>query len=128
MKIELNHTIIQCRNKLESANFVAEILGLPPPKAFFHFLVLQTTNHASLDFLETEEQVTIQHYAFLVGEAEFDAIFARIQKKKVPYWADPRKQQPGEINQYFGGRGFYFEEPSGHYLEVITKPYDLAAK
>lgn len=124
MKIEFNHTIIHCRDKAESANFVAEILGLPPPTPFFHFLVLRTTNDASLDFLETNEKFMVQHYAFLVGDAEFDEIFGRIKNKKIQYWADPAKMKSGEINTHFGGRGFYFEEPSGNFLEVITRPYD----
>jgi hypothetical protein len=28
-----------------------------------------------------------------------------------------------EINHHDGGRGFYFEDPNGHFLEVITRPY-----
>ncbi|MEZ4749197.1 MAG: VOC family protein [Bdellovibrionota bacterium] len=126
MKVELNHTIVHCKNKRESAEFVAEILGLPKPFPFFHFLVIQTTNKASLDFFETNEEFTTQHYAFLVGEAEFDAIFERIKDKKITYWADPGKSQKNVINTHFGGRGFYFEEPSGNFLEVITQPYDYA--
>lgn len=128
MRVEFNHTIIHCKNKTESANFVAEILGLPKPIPFIHFLVLRTTNAASLDFIETNEPFMVQHYAFLVGDIEFDEIFERIKAKRIPYWADPAKKQLGEINTHFGGRGFYFEEPSGNFLEVITKPYDYSAK
>jgi hypothetical protein len=29
----------------------------------------------------------------------------------------------GEINRNDGGRGVYFDDPSGHFLEVLTKPY-----
>ena len=64
-----------------------------------------------------------QHYAFLVSEQEFDQIFGRIQARKVKYWADPGQKQEGEINHHFGGRGVYFEDPSGHLLEIITRPY-----
>lgn len=125
MAIELNHTIVNVRNKRESAIFVAEILGLAPPEAFFHFLVLRTSNGVSLDFIDSEEPVEPQHYAFLVSDAEFDQIFGRIQKKGLPYWADPAKREAGKVNHHFGGRGVYFEEPSGHFLEIITKPYVL---
>jgi len=128
MKVELNHTIIHCKNKKESANFVAELLGLSPPIPFIHFLVVKTTNNASLDFLETDEEFMTQHYAFLVGEKEFEEIFKKVQDRKIPYWADPAKKLVGQINTYFGGKGFYFEEPSGNFLEVITKPYDYSAK
>jgi extradiol dioxygenase family protein len=58
-----------------------------------------------------------------VSDAEFDAIFARIQARRIDYWADPARRQKGEINHHFGGRGVYFEEPGGHFLEIITRPY-----
>jgi catechol 2,3-dioxygenase-like lactoylglutathione lyase family enzyme len=76
-----------------------------------------------MDFVDGEQDVRAQHYAFLVGDAEFDAAFARIEKAGLAYWADPHKGKPGEINHHWGGRGIYFEDPSGHLLELITKPY-----
>jgi hypothetical protein len=33
------------------------------------------------------------------------------------------RHRPGEINHNDGGRGVYFPDPDGHYLEVITRPY-----
>lgn len=128
MKIELNHTIIHCRDKTESANFVSELLGLPSPIPFHIFLVVQFTNNASLDFIETDEKFDPQHYAFLVGEQEFDQIYRKIKDREIPYWADPAKRISNEINTYFGGRGLYFEEPSGNFLEIITRPYDYSTK
>ncbi len=123
MSIQLNHTIVHAVNKRESAQFMAEILGLPEPKAFSHFLVVQTANGVSLDFLETDKEIRGQHYAFLVGEDEFDAIFARIKQRNLKYWADPMAKREGQINHNDGGRGLYFKDPSGHYLEIITRPY-----
>ncbi len=29
----------------------------------------------------------------------------------------------GRINHNDGGRGLYFEDPDGHLLEIITRPY-----
>jgi hypothetical protein len=77
----------------------------------------------SLDFIESDGEITPQHYAFLVGEAEFDEIFGRIRERNLPYWADPGQTQPGEINRRDGGRGVYWEDPNGHFLEVLTRPY-----
>jgi hypothetical protein len=57
-----------------------------------------------------------------VGESEFDAIFGRIRERELPYWADPGKSQPGQINHRKGGRGVYFEDPNGHFLEILTRP------
>jgi hypothetical protein len=68
-------------------------------------------------------EVQTQHYAFLVSEAEFDQIFGRIRERDLSYWADPGKRRKGEINRHYGGRGVYFEDPSGHLLEIITRPY-----
>jgi catechol 2,3-dioxygenase-like lactoylglutathione lyase family enzyme len=123
MSVELNHTIVNVRDKREAANFLTEILGLPPPEPFSHFLVVHTSNGVSLDFTDSADAIDPQHYAFLVSEAEFDPIFARIQARQIPYWADPARQLPNQINHRHGGRGVYFEDPSGHFLEVITQPY-----
>ncbi|MDP9130008.1 MAG: hypothetical protein M3N35_06440, partial [Candidatus Binatota bacterium] len=64
-----------------------------------------------------------QHYAFLVSEAEFDEIFARIRDRRLAYWADPGRNESGQINTWDGGRGVYFNDPNGHLLEIITRPY-----
>jgi catechol 2,3-dioxygenase-like lactoylglutathione lyase family enzyme len=77
----------------------------------------------SLDFYETQDEIAPQHYAFLITEAEFDEIFARIRERGVGYWADPYRSRPGEISHNDGGRGVYFEDPNGHLLEIITRPY-----
>jgi catechol 2,3-dioxygenase-like lactoylglutathione lyase family enzyme len=123
MSIQLNHTIVWCRDKQKSARFLSEILGLSPPRAFGPFQVVELANGVSLDFHEIEGEIASQHYAFLISEAEFDAIFARIVERKLDYWADPACQRKGEINHNDGGRGVYFPDPDGHFLEVITRPY-----
>ena len=123
MTVELNHSIIWCSDKARSSAFMTEILGLPPARIFYHFLVVDLDNNVSLDFYQKEGPVAPQHYAFLVGEAEFDASFARIEERDLTYWADPARTRPGEINDHDGGRGVYFEDPDGHLLELITRPY-----
>jgi len=123
MTIQFNHTIISAHDSELSANFLAKILGLPEPVKFGPFMVVQTHNGVSLDFRTTTEEIKPKHYAFLVSEAEFDDIFARVQAKNLTYWADHKRENSGEINHYDGGRGFYFTDPNGHFLEVITRPY-----
>ncbi len=122
MTIQLNHTIVSARDQDASARFLTELLGLPAPKNYGPFTVVQT-GETSLDFFSTDQAITPQHYAFLVGEQEFDQIFARIQAKGVPYWADPHHTKPGQINHRDGGRGCYFDDPDGHILEILTRPY-----
>ena len=123
MTVQLNHTIVWCHDKEESATFLKEILGLGEPRSFGPFRVLDLSNGVSLDFHEVDGKVTMQHYAFLISEEEFDSVFARITKRGLTYWADPSKSKPGEIYRHNGGRGFYFEDPNGHFLEVLTHPY-----
>ncbi len=123
MAIDFNHTILSARDSRASANFLAEILGLPGPTHWGPFEMVATANGANLDYMDVEGEITQQHYAFLVSEPEFDAIFARVRDRKVPYWADPGRTKAGEINHHDGGRGVYFEELNGHLLEIITRPY-----
>jgi catechol 2,3-dioxygenase-like lactoylglutathione lyase family enzyme len=123
MSVQLNHTIVSCRDQARSAAFLTGILGLPPATRFAHFLVVQADNGVSLDFAETSREITVQQYAFLVGEEEFDAAFGRIREQDLPYWADPGRSQRGVINHRDGGRGVYFEDPDGHLLELLTRPY-----
>jgi catechol 2,3-dioxygenase-like lactoylglutathione lyase family enzyme len=123
MAVKLNHTIVHARDKRESANFFVDIFGLTRPKSFGPFLDVDVANEVTLAFLETDEEIQIQHYAFLVSEAEFDEIFGRVRARGLDYWADPHHSQKGEINHNDGGRGVYFNDPAGHYLEIITRPY-----
>jgi catechol 2,3-dioxygenase-like lactoylglutathione lyase family enzyme len=123
MTIKLNHTIVHGRDKRESADFFAEIFGLPAPVPFGPFLDVELGNEVTLAFLSTDEEIQVQHYAFLVSEAEFDQIFGRVKKRGLDYWADPGRKQKGEINRHDGGRGVYFRDPGGNLLEIITRPY-----
>ena len=124
MGVRFNHTLISCRDKKASASFLAELLGLPEPTTFGPFQVVQLEDDASLDYVEVgDTEFQTQHYAFLIGEGDFDPIFERIQARGLDYWADPFKQQPREINTRDGGRGVYFGDLNGHLMEVLTRPY-----
>ncbi|MGH3450581.1 MAG: VOC family protein [Haloechinothrix sp.] len=123
MTIQLNHTIVSARDKHVSASFLAGVLGLAEPTPFGPFLIVETGNEVSLDYMDAGGEIVNQHYAFLVGEDEFDVIFSRIQQRGLDYWADPGHQLPGEINTNDGGRGVYFDDPDGHNLEILTRPY-----
>ena len=123
MAAQLNHTIVWSSNQSASARFLAEILGRPAPVRVSHFDVVALDNGVSLDFADAEGPIRPQHYAFLISDADFDAVFARIKDRGLDYWADPRGSRPGEINHNRGGRGVYFRDPDGHSLEVLTRPY-----
>lgn len=123
MSAALNHTIVWCTDRYRSADFLAGMFGLPAPTDFSHFRVVEAANGVSLDFSDRSGPPAPQHYAFLVSEAEFDAIMARIAERKLEFWADPAAMRPGEINHNDGGKGVYFRDPDGHILEALTVPY-----
>ena len=124
MPAQLNHTIVHARDKVASAQFLADILGLPKPRPFGPFMVVDAANGVSLDFISAEDdEIIVEHYAFLVSEAEFDEIFGRIKERGLDYYADPARRVKGQINRHDGGRGVYWEDPNGHVLEIITRPY-----
>ena len=123
MTAQLNHTIVWAKDQHASAQFLADMLGLPAPARVAHFDVVELDNGVSLDFAAAERAITPQHYAFLIGEADFDAVLGRIRERGLDHWADPARRRPGEINTRDGGRGVYFPDPDGHLLEVLTRPY-----
>ena len=122
MPVHLNHTIVAAHDRHASADFLAQILGVGPPTTYGPFSVVELDNDVQLDFID-DPVVYPRHYAFLVTEEEFDAIFGRIRERGLSYWADPHEKQPGEINTNDGGRGVYWSDPNGHKLEIITRPY-----
>ncbi|MGH8723990.1 MAG: VOC family protein [Burkholderiales bacterium] len=124
MTVKLNHTIVHSKDPRAAAEFFAGLFGLPAPKPFGPFLDVEVGNEVTLAFLDADGmEIQVQHYAFLVSEKEFDQIFGRVKARRQDYWADPTMKQAGAINHHFGGRGVYFQDPSGHLLEIITKPY-----
>ncbi|VVO02393.1 VOC family protein [Pseudomonas fluorescens] len=122
MSVQLNHTIVWCRDKHRSSSFLVELLGLPRPAPFGPMLIVQLDNGVSLDYYDEDGEIASQHYAFLIGEDDFDPIFARIQAQGLPYWADPGKRRANAINRLDGGRRVYFDDPDGHLLEIFTQP------
>ena len=125
MAVQLNHTIVASKDPAGSAAWFAEVLGLDAPVRFGPFWQVSTGNGVNLDFdrHDAGDQIAPQHYAFLISEDEFDEIFRRIVERGIDYYADPAAARPGEINHNDGGRGVYFPDPNGHWLEILTRPY-----
>ncbi|MGW6564696.1 VOC family protein [Streptomyces sp. NPDC054975] len=124
MTAELNHTIVHATDKRLSAEFTATILGLEVGAPFGPFLPVATGNRVTLDFYENaDEPIVSQHYAFLVPDDEFDLMISRLEAAGVTYYSDPGHKDPGHVNGLFGGRGAYFDDPDGHNMEIITRPY-----
>ncbi|MER0449262.1 VOC family protein [Streptomyces sp. Edi4] len=125
MAVQLNHTIVASHDNRASAEFLARMLGLEAGKEWGPFVPVVTSNGVTLDFatVPAGTEIAPQHYAFLVSEEEFDAAFQQIEELGLPFFADPHRKRPNEINHNDGGRGVYFPDPSGHWLELLTVPY-----
>jgi catechol 2,3-dioxygenase-like lactoylglutathione lyase family enzyme len=123
MTVELNHTIVHVKDKVASAAFYAEILGVGAPVPYEDFLTVALANNVTLDFLDARRESSSQHYAFLVSEDDFDEIYGRITERGITIFADPMQTQSGKINHNDGGRGVYRLDPDGHLLEITTRPY-----
>jgi catechol 2,3-dioxygenase-like lactoylglutathione lyase family enzyme len=119
MAIVLDHTIVPARDKEASARFLARILGLRYEGAVSHFAPLKVNDTLTLDF-DNDTDFESHHYAFKVGESEFDGIFARVKAEGIAYGSGPRALEDMQINHRGGGRGFYFRDPNGHVMEVLT--------
>lgn len=122
--VQLNHTVVHAGDRQLSAEFLAAVLGLEVGAPFGPFLPVDLGNGVTLDYYASPyEEIQSQHYAFLVPEARFDAMIARLEALGVTYYADPDHRQPGRVNELFGGRGAYFDDPDGHNMEILTRPY-----
>ena len=121
MAIVLDHTIVPAKDKVASAEFFAEIFGLTVKPGQGYFAQVQVNESLTFDFADEPEPQS-RHYAFHISDAEFDAIFSRVKAKGLVYGSGPYNHTDGQIYTRRGGRGFYFEDPSGHLLEVMTVP------
>jgi catechol 2,3-dioxygenase-like lactoylglutathione lyase family enzyme len=119
MTIVLDHTIVPARDKEASARFFAHIFGLDYEGTASHFAPMRVNESLVLDF-DTRDIFDIHHYAFKVNDPEFDAIFRRVKDDGLAYGSGPFVPDNMAINHNGGGRRFYFKDPNGHLLEVLT--------
>ncbi len=132
MAIVLDHTIVPAKDKVASAKFFAEIFGLKVKPGQGRFAQVQVNESLTFDFADEPEAWggpgfdprtgKSHHYAFHISEAEFEEIFGRVKAKGLPYGSGPYNHTDGQIYTRRGGRGFYFEDPNGHLLEIMTVP------
>ena len=120
MAIALNHTIVLARDKVAAAKFFARIFGLKRGRTNY-FAPVRVNKTLTLLF-DDDTKFASLHYAFLVGEREFDAIFKRVKKEGLAYGSAPWSMEDGKLNDWGGGRGVYFKDPDGHVLELMTVP------
>ncbi|MFT2019895.1 VOC family protein [Streptomyces sp. 796.1] len=123
MAARLDHTIIHSSDSATSARFLTDLLDAPEPRPFGPFVAVPVDGGLTIDyadFIVKPEQIVLQHLAFLVSEAEFDAIYGRVRERRLPYWSEPGHEGPQQINHRSGGRGLYVDDPDGHAIEFLT--------
>lgn len=124
MGVQLDHFIVPCRDRVAAARKLAGILGVPwAEKGMGPFSPVYVNEGLTLDFVQTEEDYPIHHYAFRVSEPEFDSIFARLKAAGIAFRSEPHGPMDMKINTDYGGRIVYWEEPAGHYWEILTVSY-----
>ena len=119
MTIVLDHTIVPAKDKMAAAKFFAEIFGLKVKPGEGIFAQVQVNDSLTFDF-DDEPEPRSHHYAFHISEAEFEAILGRVKDKGLPFGSGPFNHTDGKLYTRRGGRGFYFKDPNGHLLEVMT--------
>jgi catechol 2,3-dioxygenase-like lactoylglutathione lyase family enzyme len=119
----LDHTIVPSHDKEASARFFARIFGLEYKGPWGHFAPVKVNETLSMDFDDGWPQFQPHHYAFIASDEELDAVLQRVKQEGILFGSSPGALEDGEINHLYGGRGFYFRDPNGHVLEVITHTY-----
>jgi catechol 2,3-dioxygenase-like lactoylglutathione lyase family enzyme len=110
MAIELDHFIVSCRDKKQSAQTLGELLGVPwAEHGLGPFAPVYINAGLTLDFIETDE--------------EFHAILGRIKAAGIPYRSTVRGPVDGRICTEFGGLSVYWNVPDGHQWEMLTSSY-----
>jgi len=75
----------------------------------------------TLDFIDTDEDFPVYHFAFRVTQAEFDAILGRIQAAGIAYRSSVRGPDDRRVDPQWGN--VYWNEPAGHQWEMLTTSY-----
>jgi catechol 2,3-dioxygenase-like lactoylglutathione lyase family enzyme len=122
MTITLNHTIVPARDKEVAARTFAQLFGLSFEGVSGHFAPVRVNETLTLLFDDDVDGFESHHYAFYVDDAEFDAVLQRVKAAGLPFGSAPWSIDDGGLNDWNGGRGFYFKDPDGHILELMTVP------
>jgi len=122
--IELDHVIVSARDRVASARLLASLLDVPwDETALGIFSAVYVNPGLTLDFITTDEAFPVEHFCFRVGDAEFDAILARLRLAGIGWRADVRGQNDNGIGTAHGGRNVYWDEPDNHRWEILTHSY-----
>jgi catechol 2,3-dioxygenase-like lactoylglutathione lyase family enzyme len=122
MTITLNHTIVPSRDKHAAARLFAQLFGQSFEGVSGHFAPVRVNETLTLLFDDDVDAFESHYYAFYVDDPEFDAVLQRVQAAGLPFGSAPWSIDDGELNNWNGGRGFYFKDRDGHIIELMTVP------
>ena len=129
MAIQLDHLLVPSRNRVASARFLAELLGVPwAESGVGPFSPVFVNDGLTLDFDETSEPLPALHFCFRVSDTEFDAILGRIVAAGLQYRSSPHGPVDRKASTDHGGRIVYWSEPDGHVWELLTVSYARRAR
>ena len=118
----LDHLILRVNDLTASVQFYTEILGFTHDGTDGPFTVLRVGPDTQV-LLAPYGTPGMEHFAFAVTRAEFDAIFARLRAAGIGY--GPSFDSVGSntrIGEESGARGMaatlYFNDPNLHLLEI----------
>lgn len=127
MPIVLDHLLVPARDRRAAAERLAAILGVPwsAQAAVGPFSAVYVSSELTVDFDEVPAgaAVPLQHYAFRVDDAEFDALMSRLKALGIAWRSSPIGPDDFQVNTHGGGRIVYWREPDGHAWEALTKSY-----
>jgi catechol 2,3-dioxygenase-like lactoylglutathione lyase family enzyme len=124
MPIELDHTIVPSRDKLQAARQLAELLDVPWAESGpGPFAPVYVNAGLTLDFIDTDEEFPVYHFCFRVSQQDFDAILGRIKAAGIKFRSSVHGPVDMKINTDYGGSMIYWNEPDGHQWEILTVSY-----
>ncbi|MGE5182770.1 MAG: VOC family protein [Acidobacteriota bacterium] len=122
MPATLDHLILNVNDHVRSVRFYGELLGFSDEGMDGPFAVVRVGADTTLQLAQRPTDGG-EHLAFAMTRGEFDAIFARLRERAIPYgdtFATVGTQAgPGDETGARGvGKAVYFFDPDRHLIEI----------
>jgi catechol 2,3-dioxygenase-like lactoylglutathione lyase family enzyme len=120
----IDHLILNVNDIPTSVDFYTNVMGFASDGEDGPFAVIRVSEDFTLQLAPWGTKGN-EHYAFAMDRGEFDACFARIKAKGIPYGDSFHSvgNNSGPGNET-GARGaaptLYFNDPNNHLIEIRT--------
>lgn len=121
--IAIDHVFVLAVETHSSAQFLADILGLPPavPCGADGEMARLEIGHSGALQYHPADVASGQHVAFRVDAETFGAVVTRLGDKGLIFGNDPEDPANMRTDDFLGGHGrVFFRDPNGHLFEVIA--------